>query len=364
MKYLDEYRDADLSLQIAEKIKGLSTKPLNIMEVCGGHTMAIRKNGIQKLVGENINLISGPGCPVCVTSLEDIDKVISLAMSKNVVICTFGDLFYVPGSNGSLCDAKADGADVRIVYSVHDVLSFAKVETEKQFVFVSIGFETTTPSAAAAIIQARDEGIRNFFVLAYNKTMPNALRAVLSDEDSRINALICPGHVSAITGLDIYSFIVDELGVSCCVSGFEPTDILHSIYALTDLFENGDVKLLNAYKRAVRDEGNVKALRIMNEVFEPSDADWRGVGIIPDSGLKLKASFSNFDAENAFEIKYVKTVKVEGCICGDILKGAKKPSDCGLFKTICTPESPQGACMVSSEGSCAAWYKYDDPEIV
>ncbi len=360
MKYLDEYRDAEFSLKIAEKIRGLSTKPLNIMEVCGGHTMAIRKNGIHKLVGEHINLISGPGCPVCVTSLEDIDKIISLAMSEKVVICTFGDLFYVPGSKGSLCSVKASGADVRIVYSVHDVLSFAAEEKDKQFVFISIGFETTTPSAAAAVIHARKEGIRNFFVLAYNKTMPNALEAVLSDEASCINALICPGHVSAITGLSIYYSIVGKIGVSCCVSGFEPTDILHAIYVLTDLHEKGEIRLLNAYRRAVPDEGNAKALQIMEEVFEPAEANWRGVGVIPGSGLKIKNSFKDFDAEKVFEIKCERAEDIRDCICGDILKGAKKPLECSLFKTVCTPEAPKGACMVSSEGACAAWYKYGE----
>ena len=358
LKYLDEYRDVDLCMEISEKIKGISTKPFNIMEVCGGHTMAIRKNGIQKLIGENIKLISGPGCPVCVTAIRDIDKIAALAKIENVVICTFGDMFYVPGTGTSLQELKSVGCDVRLIYSAHDVLKFAKEDPEKNFIFVSIGFETTAPTAAAAVLSAEKEKINNFSVLALNKTMPEALKAVLSYENSNIDALICPGHVSTITGTQIYKFIVQELGVSCCVSGFEPVDILTTIYILTDLYEKGEVKLVNAYERAVRENGNEKAKYIMTEVFEGADAEWRGFGVIPNSGLKIRKIYEKFDAEKLFDINVPPLEEDKGCICGDILRGAKQPVDCPLFGSSCIPTSPQGACMVSSEGTCAAWYKY------
>lgn len=360
LKYVDEYRDVELSLRIAGKIRDISTKPFNVMEVCGGHTMAIRKYGVHKLIGPNIRLISGPGCPVCVTSLKDIDKAIALAWAADVSICTFGDMVYVPGTSSSLAQAKAEGRDVRTVYSVHDVLNFAKEEPKKEFVFISIGFETTAPTAAAAIIEAREEKVNNFSVLALNKTMPAALTALLGDGSSIVDALIAPGHVSTITGLSIYEPIVKDLGISCAVSGFEPADILRAIFSLAELFEKGEVKLINAYERVVKKEGNKKALAVMSEVFEESDAEWRGLGVIPRSGLKLRKAYAGLDAEKRFTIPAgdISSACEGACICGDILKGIKEPPDCTLFGKACTPESPRGACMVSSEGSCAAWYKY------
>ncbi|MBD3380091.1 MAG: hydrogenase formation protein HypD [Candidatus Omnitrophica bacterium] len=358
LKYLDEYRDAGLVGEISSRIKGLSSKQLNIMEVCGGHTMSIRKHGIHELVGDNINLISGPGCPVCVTSISDMDRAIALSECGNTVLCTFGDMFSVPGSRSSLEKARAGGADVRTVYSVHDALSFAAEEKDKDFIFLSIGFETTAPTAAAAVLQAKKENIDNFFVLSLNKTMPAALKAVLSGEDSRIDALICPGHVSTITGTGIYRPIVNDLGVSCCVSGFEPADVLSAIYFLVESHEEGRPRLVNAYRRAVREEGNRKACAIIDRVFEPCDAEWRGLGMIPDSGLKLRKEYSGLDAGVRFKVDVPPSAEFPGCICGDILRGAKDPSDCPLFGKACIPEGPKGACMVSSEGACAAWYKY------
>lgn len=351
-KFVDEYRDKNLCLDIAAKIKDISKTPFNIMEVCGGHTMAIRKNGINKLVGDNINFMSGPGCPVCVTAIKDIDKAIALADFEDVVICTFGDLFYVPGSCSSLSKKRAEGADIRIVYSVYDVIEFARQENNKIFVFISIGFETTAPTTAAAVIQAKEESLDNFYIFTLNKTMPAALRAVISSPNSKIDALICPGHVSTITGINIYRFIVDEFNISCCVSGFEPADILKAVFVLTQLYENKRSELVNAYERAVLTEGNIKARNIINEVFEECDANWRGIGNIPLSGLKVRASYYKFDAENNFKIDVKEQKEVSGCICGDILIGAKKPVDCALFGKVCTPENPAGACMVSSEGAC------------
>ncbi len=360
LKYVDEYRNAELAGELSQKIKGISTRPFNIMEVCGGHTMSIRKSGIQKIVGGHINLVSGPGCPVCVTSIEDIEKIIALSEEKNAAIATFGDLFYVPGKKKSLADKKAEGSDVRIVYSVSDVLKFAKKEPGKDFIFISIGFETTTPTVAAAVKQAKEENIKNFFILSLNKTMPNALRAVLAHENSKIDALICPGHVSTITGTEMYKFLVEKLGVSCCISGFEPLDILRAIYVLTENFEKGRKVLANAYERAVREKGNIKAKLIMEEVFAESDASWRGFGVIPGSGLRLKKEYSSFDAEKHFDIEIKNVKENPECKCGDILRGFNKPADCSLFKTACTPDTPKGACMVSSEGACAAWYRYGE----
>ncbi len=360
LKYLDEYRDAPLALEIAEAIRGLSTKPFNIMEVCGGHTMAIRKNGIQKIVGENINLISGPGCPVCVTSKVDIDKAIAISQIEDVALCTFGDMIYVPGTKMSLSEAKARGRDIRTVYSVYDAIGFAKKEKEKKIIFISIGFETTTPTVSAAVKQCAREGISNFGILTLNKTMPAALREVLSEEESKIDALLCPGHVSTITGTGMYNFIVDELGVSCCISGFEPVDMLKAIYILTEGHEVGEKKLANAYERAVKAEGNKKARAMMEEVFRAASVEWRGFGVIPGSGLELKDDYAKFDAGKIFDIDVPPAEETDRCMCGDILRGKLKPIDCKLFKTACTPEDPQGACMVSSEGTCAAWYKYGE----
>lgn len=360
LKFLDEYRDSALSTEIAEKIISISTKPINIMEVCGGHTMAIRKNGIHKLVGEKINLISGPGCPVCVSAISDVDRAIALSRIDSVCVCTFGDLFYVPGTDSSLAKEKANGADIRIVYSVKDVIEFARAERDKKFIFISIGFETTVPTAAAAVVEAYEKGINNFYILSLNKTLPNALKVLLRSPYSTIDALICPGHVSTITGIDMYRFIVNKLKIPCCVTGFEPTDILTSIYILTKLYQDATPELVNGYKRAVRDKGNEVAQAVIKEVFKPIDATWRGIGTIQESGLGLKNRYKRFDAMENFDVKIPKPYENPNCICGDILTGHKKPTDCALFKKACTPTDPKGACMVSSEGSCAAVFKYGE----
>lgn len=359
-KYVDEYRDSKLCLDIADKIKAITTKEFNIMEVCGGHTMSIRKNGLQTIIGPDITLLSGPGCPICVTALADIDRALYLGGKENIALCTFGDLINVPGSKRALAEIKAEGADVRTVYSAFDVLEFAKEEPDKEFVFIGIGFETTAPSVAASILGAREENINNYSVLALNKTMPEALRAVLEDERSKVDALLCPGHVSTITGTAMYEFIPKELGVGCCIAGFEPADILTAIYILAQMHEKGEPGLANAYPRAVRDEGNIKAKGIMLEVFDKADAVWRGFGVIKGSGLKIREKYRSFDAEKKFKIKTEEARENKACICGDILRGYSRPDECSLFKTACSPISPQGACMVSSEGACAAWYKYSE----
>lgn len=357
LKFIDEYRDIDLCLETADKIKAVSQKKINIMEICGGHTMAIRKNGLHKLVGGNINFISGPGCPVCVTSIDDTDTAIALSKIKGTVVCSFGDLLYVPGTNSTLAKSKAEGADVRIVYSVYDVLNFAREETDKNFIFISLGFETTAPAAALAVLQADEERLDNFYILTLNKTMPYALRAILSN-NSRINGLLCPGHVSAVTGINMYKFIADEFGIPCCVSGFEPLDILASIYILTELCEKGRAEVVNAYRRVVLDTGNEKAQFVMSKVFEKSDAVWRGIGLIKLSGLRLRPPYDKFEARENFKIDSPKSKGEENCVCAEILRGMKQPKDCPLFSMVCTPLNPKGACMVSSEGTCAAWYRY------
>ena len=361
LKFTDEYRDKKICSEIAEKIRSISSKKINIMEVCGGHTMAIRKNGLHKLVGDNIRLLSGPGCPVCVTSEEDIDTAIALSESKDVIICTFGDLFHVPGTLTSLSKKRSSGSDVRVVYSVRDAFLLAKATPDKKVVFISIGFETTTPTIAAVIKEAYSDGVENFFVLALNKTMPNALGAILSDESSKIDAVICPGHVSSITGTSMYKPIVNDFGVSCCVSGFEPMDVLASIYFLVESCEKEKPELFNQYKRAVTDDGNETAISLMNDIFEANDTEWRGLGVIKNSGLKIRDKYAKFDALKKIDFKKPSyTARKTSCSCGDILKGIKSPSDCGLFGKTCTPREPKGSCMVSSEGVCAAWYKYGD----
>jgi len=360
IKFVDEYRNPALCLKASEKIKAISKKKIRIMEVCGGHTMAIRKNGLNKLVGGNITFISGPGCPVCVTALQDVDTAIALSKLEGITVCTFGDLFYVPGSSSSLAESKSEGADVRVVYSADDALNLAGRQRDKKVVFISIGFETTAPTAAAAILRAQAEGLDNFYILALNKTMPAALRAILGSGDTKIDALICPGHVSTITGIEIYRFIVEEFKIPCCVCGFEPLDIMTGVYILAGLSEENKAELVNAYKRVVRDEGNKKARSIMREVFEKADAPWRGIGVIPSSGLRLRSPYKRFAARERFNIDVPPAKENPGCICGEVLRGIKRPADCPLFAKTCSPSRPQGACMVSSEGICSAWYKYGD----
>ncbi|MBD3296602.1 MAG: hydrogenase formation protein HypD [Candidatus Omnitrophica bacterium] len=358
LKFVDEYRDTDICLEMAEKIRRLAEKQVNIMEVCGGHTMSIRRNGIHKMVGDRVRLVSGPGCPVCVTPTPDIDKAIAIAALPGVAVCTYGDMMYVPGSRTSLAGARTEGADVRMVYSPQDVIEFAGNEPGTEFVFLSIGFETTAPTAAAAIVEAQRKNIANFSVMALNKTMPQALETVLSDDNCEIDGLLCPGHVSTITGTGMYERIVERTGVSCCVSGFEPADILRAIFSIVEMHEKGERAVMNAYERVVRKEGNPRARYIMSEVFDPCDSRWRGLGVISRSGLAINEQYSNMDAEKRFYVEVPEQREDPVCICGDILRGAGEPGQCPLFGTICTPENPKGACMVSSEGTCAAWYRY------
>lgn len=327
------------------------------MEVCGGHTMAIQKFGIPSLLPENIRLLSGPGCPVCVTGREFIDKAIALSRQKDVIITTYGDLIRVPGSKSTLDMEKANGAKIRMVFSTLEAIKIAKANPDKKVVFLGIGFETTTPSSAMGIILAKKESLKNFFVLSSHKVMPPAMSALI-DEGVKIDGYIAPGHVSAITGSSIYMDIPKNYGLSVVISGFEPVDLLQSIYMLVKQREDNTPRVEIQYKRVVTPEGNQKAQAMMNEVFEPREDWWRGLGILPDSGLGIREKYSHFDAEKQFDIKIQPAPEPKGCICGEILKGLKNPKECKLFGKACNPQNPVGACMVSSEGACHAHYKY------
>ena len=359
MKHIDEYRDKELVLALADKIRRVSKKPVTFMEVCGGHTMAIQRFGIPALLPENIKLVSGPGCPVCVSSREFIDRAIAIGRLDNMIIATYGDLIRVPGSTSSLDMEKATGRDIRIVYSILDALKIAAVNPEKKVVFLGIGFETTAPASAAGIIKARRDGVTNFYVLSSHKIMPPAM-AALVHEGIKIDGYIAPGHVSAITGTDIYKDIPEKFGLACVISGFEPVDLLQAILMLVLQVENNDPKVEIQYKRAVKPEGNLMAKKMMEEVFTLRDDWWRGLGILPKSGLGLHPHYSDYDAEKQIIVEVEPTREDKGCICGEILKGLKSPKECKLFGKACTPDNPVGACMVSSEGACHAVFRYNN----
>lgn len=357
IKYIDEYRDRDLVIRIADEIRQVSKQPVRFMEVCGGHTMAIQKFGIPSLLPENITLLSGPGCPVCVTDRKYIDTAIAYARQEDVIISTYGDLIRVPGSTSSLDEEKADGRDVRIVYSILDALDIAADHPDHKVIFLGVGFETTTPSSAAGIINAKKRGLNNFYLLPSHKVMPPAMKALI-DEGVKIDGYIAPGHVSTITGTSIYRDIPDKYGLGCVISGFEPLDLMQTILMLVKQKENNKPAVEIQYKRAVFEKGNEKAQQLVEEVFEPCNDWWRGLGVLPDSGLRLRQSFIQFDALTAMPVNIEKTREDKGCICGQILKGLRTPADCKLFGKACTPNDPVGACMVSNEGACHAWYRY------
>lgn len=357
MQYIDEYRNPELIRKWIDLINKRSILNINLMEVCGGHTMAIHKFGIKDMLPSHIRLLSGPGCPVCVTDKKFIDQSVAYCRVPDCIIATYGDLIRVPGSTSTLEREKANGADVRIVYSCLDALNLAKAIPEKKIIFLGIGFETTSPSSAYCIKKAYEESIPNFFFFSAHKVMPPALE-ILAQGNLHIHGYICPGHVSTIIGSNAYQNIAQNYSISCVVSGFEPYDILQSIYLLVNQIEEGVAIVENQYNRAVKTEGNKKALNVLNEVFELSDDCWRGLGVIPNSGLKIKTKYMNINAENAFDVKVEKTKHDNGCICGDILKGQKNPNECVLFNKQCNPDNPVGACMVSFEGACHAFYKY------
>jgi hydrogenase expression/formation protein HypD len=361
MKFIDEYRDFEIVQNISQKLKKYDDREIYLMEVCGGHTMAIHRFGIPSLIPDNIKLISGPGCPVCVSGIGFIDSAIECSKIEDVIITTYGDLIRIPGSKSSLEKEKSKGADIRIVYSSFEALEIAKLNKNKKVIFLGIGFETTAPGSAIAIQKAYNDNISNFYLLSAHKIMPPVMEALLSDK-VKIDGFICPGHVSTITGSAIYDFIPDKYKIACVVTGFEPTDLMQSIYMLAKQINDEDQKVEIQYSRTVTTPGNIKAQDIMNEVFETCDDFWRGIGEIPNSGLKLKEKYRRFDAQQVFDLKTESVSENPNCICGDILRGFKNPNNCKLFATTCSPENPIGACMVSSEGACHAYFKYNRHE--
>lgn len=364
MKMTVKNREQVMLARVNEMVARLCAKRerVNLMEVCGTHTMAISSSGIRKAVDQRLRLVSGPGCPVCVTSEEEIDGAVLLAGVDNLTILTFGDMMRVPGSCGSLLDAKARGADVRVVYSPLDGLKMAAAEPEREFVFLGVGFETTAPTLAATVIVAEKKGIENFLVVPMFKLIPPALEHIASSQQINIDGFILPGHVSTIIGSKPYQFLVKRYHLPCCITGFEAVDVLSGIYILLNQIENGPEVAIQ-YQRSVRPEGNLRAQRLMEKVFRRVDAKWRGIGVIRNSGLEFRQGFERFDARQRFEEKFKGFKKKpggkKGCRCGEVMLGLIIPTDCLFFARSCTPERPFGPCMVSSEGACAAYYKYE-----
>ena len=352
------FKDPELARGLIETIHRLAPEHATLMEVCGTHTVAIARNGIRDLMPEGLRLASGPGCPVCVTCNHDIDTVIALARIPNVTITTFGDMTRVPGSTSSLLAEQAAGRSVEIVYSPLDALAFAKAHPEREVVFVGVGFETTTPLVAMAIKRAKAMGLSNFTVFAAHKNMPGALELLVGDPTLELDALILPGHVSTIIGAEPYRFLAEKYGIPGVITGFEPVDVLQGIAMLVRQLHEGRAEIEIAYARGVMPEGNPVALAAIDEVFETCTATWRGLGDIPGSGYRIRDEFANFDAVRRFEPDVEPTRDPKGCRCGDVLRARIAPNECPLFRTVCTPENPVGPCMVSSEGSCAAYYRY------
>ncbi|MFC1937772.1 hydrogenase formation protein HypD [Chloroflexota bacterium] len=358
MKFITEYRSSQLAQGLISRIKRKSKTPARIMEFCGSHTVTVFRYGIRQVLPENIEMVSGPGCPICVTANADLDRAMALAQVPDIILTTFGDMLRVPGSRSSLEGIKANGADVRMVYSTLDALDIAVENPERPVVFLGIGFETTAPAIAASILEAGEKEIENYHVLSLHKLCPPVIKAILDSGEVKLDGLICPGHVSAIIGSQAWEFIARDYGIPCVVSGFEPTDVLQCVDMLVSQIENGESRVEIAYRRGVSVSGNVRALRIMEQVFEPCPARWRGMGEVPDSGLKLRKEYQQFDAGVAFDIEPGPTYEPAGCICGEVLRGVRTPLDCPLFGTACNPEYPVGPCMVSSEGTCSAYYLY------
>ena len=363
MKHADEYRDPEIARRLIASILAHARDPLRIMEFCGGHTHAIMRYGIRQALAPGVRMLSGPGCPVCVTSDADIDHAIALAHLPAVTLATFGDMIRVPGTRSSLQEARAIGADVHVVYSAMDALELARKEPRRSVVMLGIGFETTAPTIAASLLQARNSGLDNYYVYSLHKLTPPAMRAILDAGEVRIDAVLGPGHVTAITGCRAWEFLPNDYNIACAVSGFEPVDILQAVYLLVQARERGSSLVANAYSRGVTDEGNRVAQSLMAQVFEVSPADWRGLGQIPQSGLSLRPAYANHDALVAFAVPSATmyagpSPQRRGCCCGEILRGIMEPPECPLFGKACTPARPVGPCMVSAEGSCAAHFRY------
>ena len=360
MKYVDEFRNGNLARRMATEITNISKgQKFKFMEVCGGHTHTIFKHGIEDILPENIELIHGPGCPVCVLPMGRIDDAIAIAKTEGTIFTTFGDMMRVPGSQGSLLDAKAAGADVRFIYSPLDALKIARQNPKKEVVFFAIGFETTAPSTAVTLLQAKNEDIHNFSVFCNHVTIIPTIKAILDSPDLRLDGFIGPGHVSMVIGLRTYQFIARDYQKPVVISGFEPLDIIQSILMLLKQYQTGKVVVENQYKRVVRPEGNLKSLEVIAQTMELRPYfEWRGLGFITHSALKIRSDFAQWDAEERFEVPGLQVADPKACQCGEVLKGVIKPWECKVFGTACTPETPIGSCMVSPEGACAAYFNY------
>ncbi len=360
MKFIDEYRDGKLAQQYAQAIRSLITKPWTIMEICGGQTHSIVKYGIDELLPKDITLIHGPGCPVCVTPIELIDKAIAIASNPNIIFCSFGDMLRVPGTEKDLLAVKATGGDIRIIYSPLDCLKIARENPNKQIVFFGVGFETTAPATAMAVYQARQLNVKNFSMLVSHVLVPPAMEALLSSPNCRVQGFLAAGHVCTVMGYTEYEPISQKYRVPIVVTGFEPVDILQGIYMCLKQLEENRAEVENQYSRSVRRSGNEKAIQLIQEVFEIVSREWRGIGEIPQSGFGLREKYAEFDASIRFasELKGLKSLLQTECISGLIMQGINKPHECPAFGTRCTPEHPLGAPMVSSEGACAAYYRY------
>jgi hydrogenase expression/formation protein HypD len=358
MKYVTEYRDAALVKGVIEEIRRTVTRPWTIMEICGGQTHTIVRHGIDQLLPPEIELVHGPGCPVCVTPLELIDKALAIAARPDVIFCSYGDMLRVPGSGRDLFSVKAQGGDVRVVYSPLDAVALAQQNPDKQVVFFAIGFETTAPPNVMSVLQAGQLGLKNFSILVSHVRVPPAINAILSSPSNRVQGFLLAGHVCAVMGYWEYPPLVEEFQIPMSVTGFEPLDIVQGMLTTIQLLEGGRVEIANAYQRAVTFDGLKPAQDAINKVFMECDRKWRGIGMIPMSGWSLRPEFDDFNAEKRFEVEDIQAEESALCIAGQILQGLKKPHDCSAFGKECTPECPLGATMVSSEGACAAYYRY------
>ena len=363
MKFLTEYRNAEVANKYLEEIKRTVTRPWKIMEICGGQTHSLVKHGILSVLPKEITMIHGPGCPVCVTPLNLIDKAIHLAENKDVILCSFGDMIRVPGSEKSILEAKASGADIRVLYSPLEAVNIAVANPDKQVVFFAVGFETTAPANALSVVHAKKLGLKNYSILASHVLVPPAIDALMSDPENIIDGFLAAGHVCTIMGTGEYYPLSEQYNVPIVVTGFEPVDILQGILMVVRQLEKGEAKVENQYARMVREEGNVSAKEVINDVFEVTDRMWRGIDVIPMSGYQVKEKYADFDANKKFDISIAEAPENEACIAGDIMKGKKKPIDCPQFGKACTPQTPLGAPMVSSEGACAAYYNFSGVEI-
>lgn len=360
--FVDQFRDPAAARAVVEVIHARSTRPARLMEFCGGHTHAILRLGLPDVLPETITLCSGPGCPVCVTAAADLDRAIGLAHTPDVILTTFGDMIRVPGSRSSLAQAKAEGADVRVVYSPLDALQVARRNPARPVVFLGVGFETTAPMVASALLAAEAEGLDNFYVYSTHKLTPPATRAILDAGEVNLSGIIGPGHVTTIIGAAAWRFLPERYDMPCAIAGFEPLDLLRAILALVEMIERDAPAVDNAYARSVRPAGNPAARQALEEAFEVSAVEWRGMGVVPNSGLTIREALAHRDAARVFPIEVAPPREHPGCQCGEVLRGVLRPPACALFAQVCTPQNPVGPCMVSAEGACAAYYRYSAQE--